>query len=206
MATLSPAPKLQFFDNDGKPAAGFKLYTYAAGTTTPQATYSNREGTVANSNPIILDARGEAVVYLAPGLAYDFALTMPNDTPVWTRNGISSADVGGVFYGSGNVVSVFADSLEDLQTQQAALGTETVRIQNDADNHVRLVTGSHVWLIRVVASNGTLRIEPASGSADLYLGKNVQFGEFDSSADAAVNGYITIKDENGVTRKLATIA
>lgn len=67
MATLSPCPKLQFFDNDGRPAAGFKLYTYSAGTTTPLATYADRDGAVENSNPIILDARGECVAYLSSG-------------------------------------------------------------------------------------------------------------------------------------------
>lgn len=88
MATLCPPPKLQFFDNDGRPAAGWKLYTYAAGTTTPQTTYSNRAGTVANPNPITLDARGECVVYLGDGLVYDFALTQWDDTQVYTREGI----------------------------------------------------------------------------------------------------------------------
>lgn len=92
MATslLSPNAKQQFFDNAGQPAAGFKLYTYAANTLTPQATYSNRAGTVANTNPIILDARGEAVIYLPPGVVYDYVLTSPADVPVWTREDIEA--------------------------------------------------------------------------------------------------------------------
>lgn len=32
MASLSPNAKQQFFTNAGVPAAGYKLYTYAAGT------------------------------------------------------------------------------------------------------------------------------------------------------------------------------
>lgn len=92
MATslLSPNAKQQFFDNAGQPAAGFKLYTYAANTLTPQATYSNRAGTIANPNPIILDARGEAVIYLPPGVVYDYVLTSPADVPVWTREDIEA--------------------------------------------------------------------------------------------------------------------
>jgi hypothetical protein len=33
MASLTPSPKQQFFTNAGVPAAGYKLYTYQAGTS-----------------------------------------------------------------------------------------------------------------------------------------------------------------------------
>jgi hypothetical protein len=48
----------QFFTNTGSVLTGGKLYTYAAGTTTPQATYTTIAGNVARTNPIILDAAG----------------------------------------------------------------------------------------------------------------------------------------------------
>lgn len=41
---------------------------------------------------------------------------------------------------------------------------------------------------------------------DTYLRGTLHFGTFATSADAPVNGYITIVDASGVTRKLATIA
>lgn len=49
----------QFFDNNGDPLSGGKLYTYAAGTTTPLATYTSSSGVTPHSNPIILDAAGK---------------------------------------------------------------------------------------------------------------------------------------------------
>lgn len=88
-AFLTPNATQQFFDNAGAPASGFKLYTYAAGSVTPQATYTNRAGTVANTNPIILDARGEAVIYLPQDLVYDYVLKTAADVPVWTREGVA---------------------------------------------------------------------------------------------------------------------
>ena len=48
----------QFFTNSGVPLTGGKLYTYAAGTTTPAVTYTTSAGSTAHTNPIILDSAG----------------------------------------------------------------------------------------------------------------------------------------------------
>lgn len=53
---LTPSP--QFFDNNGNPLTGGKVCFFAAGTTTPQATYSESTGTTLNSNPVILNSAG----------------------------------------------------------------------------------------------------------------------------------------------------
>ena len=61
-ASYPPAPpaKATFYDEAGEPLVGGKVYTYEAGTTTPQATYTDSTGAYTNPNPVILDARGEA--------------------------------------------------------------------------------------------------------------------------------------------------
>lgn len=89
MATLAPQPKLQFFDNNGDPLSGGKLYTYVAGTTTPQATYTDETGTVTNTNPVILDSRGEANVWFGPG-TYKLKLATAADVEVWSVDDIGS--------------------------------------------------------------------------------------------------------------------
>lgn len=82
-ATLSPSPKLQFFDANGNPLVGGKLYSYAAGTTTPLATYADYNGSTTNSNPVILDSRGEANVWLSSSY-YKLKLTDSNGVEIWT--------------------------------------------------------------------------------------------------------------------------
>lgn len=74
-SALVPLPYInaQFFGNDGLPLAGGKLYTYAAGTTTPLSTYTLASGGSANSNPITLDVYGRVTAWLL-GQSYHLVL------------------------------------------------------------------------------------------------------------------------------------
>lgn len=74
-AFLSPSPVQRFFDNNGNPLANGLLTTYAGGTTTPIATYIDSTGTTTNQNPIQLNFRGEASIWLLPNVSYKFVLT-----------------------------------------------------------------------------------------------------------------------------------
>ena len=84
-ASLMAEGRQSYTDDNGVPLAGGKLYTYAAGTSTPLATYSDPDGLVPNTNPVILDARGEATVFWSSS-AYKVMLTDAADTPVWTQD------------------------------------------------------------------------------------------------------------------------
>lgn len=90
MASLTPSPKMQFFDANGNPLVGGKLYTYSAGTTSPLATYTDSTGTSANTNPVILDSRGEANVWLGAG-SYKMALKDSVGALIWTVDNILGA-------------------------------------------------------------------------------------------------------------------
>lgn len=92
MTTLTPTPKQQFLDANGAPLAGGKVYTYAAGTTTPLVTYTDESGTVPNTNPVILDSRGEAAIWLGVA-SYKLKLTTAADVEIWTVDNIVSASV-----------------------------------------------------------------------------------------------------------------
>ena len=87
MAALATPPKLQFFDANGDPLVGGKLYSYAAGTATPLATYTDSSGATPNANPVILDSRGEASVWLGQA-AYKFALYTSTNVLVWTVDNV----------------------------------------------------------------------------------------------------------------------
>lgn len=75
---LSPVGNaFQFFDANGVPLAGGLLNTYAAGTSTPSATYTSADGSIQNANPIMLgsDGRVPFEIWLVDGLSYKLVLT-----------------------------------------------------------------------------------------------------------------------------------
>jgi hypothetical protein len=87
--TVMPAPKFIGLDNNANPVSGGKLYTYVAGTTTPQATYSDVNLTVANANPVVLDSAGRATVFLS-GSSYKFVLKDSDDVTIWTQDNVQA--------------------------------------------------------------------------------------------------------------------
>ena len=95
---LSPVAKQIFFGSTGsyvdQPLAGGKIYTYAAGTTTPATTYSDSTGMTANPNPIILDSAGFASIWLTPGAFYKFVAQDANGVQQWSVDEISTSVTG----------------------------------------------------------------------------------------------------------------
>jgi hypothetical protein len=95
MAKLSPVYNWAEFIN-GIPANGAKVFTYAAGSSTKQNTYTDSGGGTPNPNPIVLDARGEPPndIWLTEGQLYKFVFTASTDTdpptsPIRTIDNIS---------------------------------------------------------------------------------------------------------------------
>lgn len=93
---IAPTARQQFEDANGNPLTGGKLFTYLAGTSTKQATYTTSAGTVANANPIVLNASGytPSGIYLTDGIAYKFVLAPSTDSDppvaaIWTEDNIS---------------------------------------------------------------------------------------------------------------------
>jgi hypothetical protein len=81
----------QFFTNSGVILSGGKLYTYAAGTTTPKTSYTSSSGNTAHTNPIILDSAGRVPggeIWLLSS-PYKFALYTSADVLIATYDNIS---------------------------------------------------------------------------------------------------------------------
>lgn len=114
MADLVASLRQKFFDANGAPLAGGKLYSYQAGTSTPLVTWSNQDESTENTNPIILDANGEADVWVGPN-AYKFVLADADDVVLWTVD---------------NVSHLSPDSISTLMLQDGSV--TTLKIADDA--------------------------------------------------------------------------
>jgi hypothetical protein len=82
----------QFLDDSGIILSGGKIYTYAAGTTTPLATYIDSEGVINHTNPIVLNAAGRVPtgeVWLTEDTQYKFIVKDSNDVLIATYDDIS---------------------------------------------------------------------------------------------------------------------
>lgn len=85
--TSAPIERRQYFDNDGVPLAGGKIWYYRAGLPTLATVYQDAGLTTAHSNPVILDSAGRAAIFLAPG-AYDVQVHKPDDSLLYATLGI----------------------------------------------------------------------------------------------------------------------
>lgn len=91
----------QFFDNNGVPLAGGLIYTYQAGSSTPQATYTTAVGNVAHSNPIVLNSTGRVPggeIWLSIGVSYKFTIDDANSVLIGTYDNINGFGTSGQGY------------------------------------------------------------------------------------------------------------
>ena len=141
--TPIPFVKARFFDRCGKPLAGGKVYTYEANTTTPKVTYKDPYGLTPNTNPIILDAAGEADIYLDG--TYRIRITDRNDVLV---NDV--AKIG----------SWFSDNLQDtLDNISGAMGDAIKPVLQNLDEVINTAAaagaGANGWTDQLITlSNG----------------------------------------------------
>lgn len=73
---LSPVANDSQTSTSGAPLNGGFVYTYAAGTTTPQATFTDNTGGTPQANPIVLNVYGlpASPIWLTGGQAYKFVI------------------------------------------------------------------------------------------------------------------------------------
>src|ERR1700730_10412572 len=123
---LLPPPISRFEDNNGNPASGFRVFAYAAGTTTKQNTFTDSTGGVAYANPVILNSRGEANIWLTTGTAYKSVLAPSTDTDPPTNSVWTVDNVVGV---GSNTTTAFSATLLAPTTApgwRTVLGSTTV--------------------------------------------------------------------------------
>jgi hypothetical protein len=141
--SVTPSPiggfAAQFFDNNGVILSGGKIYTYAAGTTTPQASYTSASGTTPHSNPIILDSAGRVPggeIWLTDGLVYKFVIETATGILLGTYDNITGVNSNFVNYTIQEevITATAGQTVFNLATINYTPGTNSLTVYIDGVN------------------------------------------------------------------------
>jgi hypothetical protein len=207
----------QFFTNTGAVLTGGKLYTYAAGTTTPAVTFTSSQGLTAWTNPIVLDAAGRVSgsgeIWLTDGINYKFVLKDSNDVLIATYDNISGINSNFVAYTNNqqiitatagqtvfnlsisyqpgtNSLSVFVDGVN-----QYGPGAQYAYTETDSDT-VTFVSGLHVGA--EVKFTSTQQQGAGAVNASQVTYDPAGTGAVATNVQAKLRQYVSVKDFGAV--------
>jgi uncharacterized protein YbcV (DUF1398 family) len=207
----------QLFDNNGNPLAGGKIFTYLAGTTTNAPTYTSSNGSIAHSNPIILDGAGRVPsgeIWLTDGITYKFVVQDSANNLIGTYDNLTGINSNFVAFANQqeiqtatagqtvfnfttmtyqpgtNSLSVFVDGVN-----QYGPGAQYAYVETDSDT-VTFVSGLHVGA-SVKFTTSQLN---SSGAVDAsQVTYNPPFtGSVVTNVEAKLSQYVSVKDFGAV--------
>lgn len=211
MAELAPSPKFRAVGSDGLALVGGKLYSYVAGTTTLKTTYTDTTGATANTNPIILDARGECDLHFGTG-RYKLVLKDSADVTIWTVDNLTSGL--GTLYGTWVVDTFTGDGSTAAFTMTSAPGS-VENLQVTLDGLVLTPTTDYTvsgaTLTFVTAPPDATQIISRHGQATVHTEPGVAHAEdYGAVGDGVTDDYAALQsaidDGKVVVLRAATYA
>lgn len=180
--TISPFQGLgtaQFFDNNGNLLTSGVLYSYQAGTSTQQATFTDSTGTVVNANPLPFGSGARISIWLTAGAYYKFVLCSQNDGAFCAPSDVlfSVDQVPGSPGGSSSGSSTFTGTFISGTANPATSGL------------LRLATGDQIcW--RNTAGTANLCIFKDGSDVLGWQGGSIKFPEVTCSNTGANYDYL----------------
>jgi hypothetical protein len=191
----------QFFDNNGVILSGGLIYTYAAGTTTPQTTYTTNSGSIAHTNPIVLDSAGRVPsggeIWLTDAVSYKFVTRTSTAVLIATYDNITgnasgiyatlasstgSSLIGYTPAGTGAVTTTVQAklrqtvSVKDFGATGDGTTNDTAAIQLAIDSgfkNILFPSGSYLVNATSGGSNGGACFVLTAGNSDIqFIGQN----------------------------------
>jgi hypothetical protein len=203
----------QFFDNDGNVLSGGKIYTYAAGTSTPQAVYTSATGVIAHSNPIVLDSAGRVPsgeIWLTDGIQYKFVVNNSTGTLIGTYDNITGINSNFLNFTAQQEIqtATAGQTVFTLTTTQYQPGTNTLTVYVDGVNQygpsatyaytetsstvITFNNGLHVGAL--VKFTTTQALGGGTTSASLVTYQPAGSGAVQTTAQAKLRQYVSVND------------
>ena len=173
---LAPALVARWQDNNNNPLVGGTVTTYAGGTNTPIATWTDSTGITANANPITLNFRGEASIWLLPNVAYKFVVADSLGNQITVVDNVVNAALVSLFGGTDT-------------------GTANAYILNFASPVPANTNGQVVFWLPANSNTGPSTINVNGGGPQPILNPN---GTALGANQLLANQYASIIEINGV--------
>jgi len=195
MAQVLVKPKVQFFDDNGDPLVGGKVYTYEAGTTTPLATYTDKDEGTPNANPVILDSRGEADIWLS-NANYKVVVHNSEDVEIYTVDDVKSINNGVIDTDKLANSSVTTQKIANKavtfdKIASGALGNVSI---NSITEDYTITENDEVILIDAIAGAISVSLPPAASSNEKKI-KLIRVDDNNTKTDTFLDGDITLGTE-----------
>ena len=216
--SVNPSPiggfAAQFFDNNGVILSGGKIFTYAAGTTTPQATYTSATGVTPHANPIVLDSAGRVPggeIWLTDSLIYKFVIETATSVLIGTYDNITGVNSNFVNYTVQEevITATAGQTVFNLTTINYTPGTNSLAVYIDGVNQyvgdsyletdsdtVTFTAGLHVG----AEVKFTTAVQTSPGAVDA---SNVSYdppftGSVPTNVENKLAQYVSVKDFGAV--------
>lgn len=190
----------QFFDNNGNPAV-IHIWTYATGTSTLLATYTDATGSVNAANPVVTDASGRVKIWMGLTTNYKFVIMDSTDTITYDTIDPAGSNIAGIVSnpvtvlqgGSGATTkTVGFNNLSPITTKGDIItsdGTNNVRLGiGSTNNALTVVGGVPAWSAPIVSITGAT--SASQSGSDVFdstnsTSTNLHFNEI-TAADASI--------------------
>lgn len=199
MAQFLGSPKVQYFKTGTTDYlnGGF-LYSYVAGgTVTPKATYSTISDALAltnpNTNPIVLDSRGEATVVVSG--ATMLVLKDSSLNVIWSIDNVDQSSTD-IFDANGNELLKFvttANAVNEITITNAATTNSPVIAASGGDTNVALS----------ISSKGSGALNLDGGVTGVVNIGTISTGDINLKRNTVVTGTVSISGAATVTGALS---
>lgn len=201
--SANPVP--QYFDSDNKILSGGKVFYFNAGTSTPKVTYSDEAETIANPDPVVLDAAGRLPNVFFTGTAKQI-LKDSNNVQIWERDNVGSTEQISDFNSYDENISYDAGDIVKFN------GMFYISLQNTNQNNQpdsSLTFWSEIRFIEVYNTNVDygLGVIVQTSDGNLWKSVNTPNQGNDPSVDDGTNWAISINETkfNAITTDTLTV-